>query len=44
VSDPFIDGDEHAGGSWQFIPNAAAKPAILQSSGGRERPPFHKSL
>ena len=44
VSDPFIDGDEHAGGSWQFIPNAAAKPAILQASGGRERPPFHKSL
>ena len=44
VNDPFIDGDENAGGSWQFIPHAAAKQAIWQSSGDRERMPFHKNL
>jgi D-glycero-alpha-D-manno-heptose-7-phosphate kinase len=29
VNDPFIDGDESAGGSWQFIPYAEAKTTAL---------------
>jgi D-glycero-alpha-D-manno-heptose-7-phosphate kinase len=29
VNDPFIDGDESAGGSWQFIPYSAAKRAAV---------------
>ena len=29
VNDPFIDGDESAGGSWQFIPYAEAKRTVL---------------
>ncbi len=32
VDDPFIDGDENAGGSWQFIPYDAAKRAGLEMS------------
>jgi D-glycero-alpha-D-manno-heptose-7-phosphate kinase len=30
VNDPFIDGDENAGGSWQFIPYAAVKQTTWQ--------------
>ncbi len=32
VDDPFIDGDENAGGSWQFIPYDAAKRAGFEMS------------
>ncbi len=30
VNDPFIDGDESAGGSWQFIPYTVAKRSAWQ--------------
>jgi D-glycero-alpha-D-manno-heptose-7-phosphate kinase len=32
VNDPFIDGDENAGGRWRFIPNVAAQRAALQGA------------
>jgi D-glycero-alpha-D-manno-heptose-7-phosphate kinase len=28
VNDPFIDGDENAGSTWQFIPYEATEPAV----------------
>lgn len=32
VNDPFIDGDENAGGSWKFIPYAETNRTIWQAS------------
>lgn len=32
VNDPFIDGDESAGGSWQFIPHSTVKGRVLDAA------------